>query len=32
MHPVYGLFAGISQVFGLAPVDWFADWPLPRSS
>jgi sorbitol/mannitol transport system permease protein len=28
MHPVYGLFAGISRAFGLASVDWFADWPL----
>ena len=28
MHPVYGLFAWISARFGLAPVDWLADWPL----
>jgi sorbitol/mannitol transport system permease protein len=28
MHPVYGLFAGISRTFGFTPVDWFADWPL----
>jgi sorbitol/mannitol transport system permease protein len=28
MHPVYGLFAGISRTFGLTPIDWFADWPL----
>ncbi|MEP3276936.1 MAG: sugar ABC transporter permease [Stappiaceae bacterium] len=28
MHPVSGLFAYIAKVFGLQPVDWFADIPL----
>src|SRR5215813_14062709 len=28
MHPVYGLFAWISRSFGLAPIDWFADYPM----
>jgi sorbitol/mannitol transport system permease protein len=28
MHPVQGLFAWISSVFGLQPIDWFAEAPL----
>ena len=28
MHPVQGLFAWISSVFGLQPIDWFANAPL----
>ena len=28
MHPVNGLFAWGSRLFGLAPVDWLGDWPL----
>ncbi len=28
MHPVNGLFAWISQTFGLQPVDWLAQIPL----
>lgn len=28
MHPVSGLLAWLSQVFGLTPVDWFTDFPL----
>lgn len=28
MHPVYGLFAWISKVFGLQPIDWLANLPL----
>jgi sorbitol/mannitol transport system permease protein len=28
MHPVYGLFAWVSSILGMAPIDWFADWPL----
>jgi sorbitol/mannitol transport system permease protein len=28
MHPVYGLFAWISRSVGLAPIDWFASYPL----
>jgi polyol transport system permease protein len=28
MHPVNGLFAWIANVFGLQPVDWFAQIPL----
>jgi sorbitol/mannitol transport system permease protein len=28
MHPVYGLFAWVSNSLGFAAVDWFADWPL----
>src|SRR6478752_8173644 len=28
MHPVSGLFAWISSVFGLTPIDWFTDAPL----
>jgi sorbitol/mannitol transport system permease protein len=28
MHPVSGLFAWIANLFGLTPVDWFAEMPL----
>lgn len=28
MHPVSGLFAWIAHLFGLTPVDWFAQAPL----
>jgi sorbitol/mannitol transport system permease protein len=28
MHPVQGLFAWISSVFGLQPIDWFSEAPL----
>jgi sorbitol/mannitol transport system permease protein len=28
MHPVSGLLAWLWQVFGLAPVDWFTDYPM----
>ena len=28
MHPVSGLFAYITSLFGLAPIDWFTDVPL----
>jgi sorbitol/mannitol transport system permease protein len=28
MHPVYGLFAWLSQSFGLQPIDWFSDHPM----
>ena len=28
MHPVYGFFAYVWQMFGLEPVDWMADLPL----
>ena len=28
MHPVSGLFAWITKLFGLTPVDWFNDVPL----
>ena len=28
MHPVYGIFAWIAHVFGVTPVDWFAQVPL----
>jgi sorbitol/mannitol transport system permease protein len=28
MHPVSGLFAWLSRVFGLTPLDWFAHAPL----
>ncbi|CAH2601440.1 Various polyols ABC transporter, permease component 1 [Rhodovastum atsumiense] len=28
MHPVNGLFAWITGLFGLPPVDWFAELPL----
>jgi len=28
MNPVSGFFAWVAQLFGLTPVNWFADWPL----
>ncbi len=28
MHPIYGVFGAVAHVFGLQPVDWFADYPL----
>ena len=28
MHPVQGLFAWIASIFGLQPIDWFAEAPL----
>jgi sorbitol/mannitol transport system permease protein len=28
MHPVQGLFAWIASLFGLQPIDWFAEAPL----
>jgi sorbitol/mannitol transport system permease protein len=28
MHPVYGVFARINEVFGLRPIDWFSSHPL----
>src|SRR5262245_5654499 len=28
MHPVQGLFAWIASLFGLQPIDWFANAPL----
>ena len=28
MNPVYGIFAWISQSFGLEPIDWLSDYPL----
>ena len=28
MHPSYGVFADIAKFFGMAPVDWFAQYPL----
>ncbi|KAK3604133.1 hypothetical protein CHS0354_001940 [Potamilus streckersoni] len=27
-HPVYGIFAWISQQIGLQPIDWLADYPM----
>jgi len=27
-HPVYGIFAAISHLFGLPAVDWFRDYPM----
>jgi sorbitol/mannitol transport system permease protein len=32
MHPGYGVFADIAQILRLQPVDWFAQYPLFRSS
>ncbi len=29
MHPVYGLFAWAFQLFGLEPIDWLAQFPMP---
>lgn len=28
MNPIYGLFAVVSQTFGLEPVDWLSQFPL----
>ena len=28
LHPVYGLVASAMRAIGLAPIDWFADYPL----
>ncbi len=28
MHPGYGVFADISRLFGLKPIDWFSQYPL----
>ena len=28
MHPIYGVFGAVAQVFGLRPVDWFAEYPM----
>jgi sorbitol/mannitol transport system permease protein len=28
MHPVNGLFAFLAKSVGLAPIDWFTNWPL----
>lgn len=28
MNPIYGVFAQVSQFFGLAPIDWLTDLPL----
>jgi len=28
MHPVNGLFAWIAELFGMRPVDWFAELPM----
>ncbi|SDD94463.1 sorbitol/mannitol transport system permease protein [Paracoccus isoporae] len=28
MHPSYGVFADVAQFLGMAPVDWFAQYPL----
>jgi sorbitol/mannitol transport system permease protein len=28
MHPVNGLFAFLGGLVGMAPVDWFGDWPM----
>ena len=28
MHPVYGMFAFISNLFGLEAIDWLSDFPL----
>jgi sorbitol/mannitol transport system permease protein len=28
MHPIYGVFGAVAHIFGLQPVDWFADYPL----
>jgi sorbitol/mannitol transport system permease protein len=28
MHPVYGLFAWVAELFGLTPVDWLATFPM----
>ncbi len=28
MHPIYGVLGAVAGVFGLQPVDWFAQYPL----
>ncbi len=28
MHPIYGVLGAVFRVFGLQPVDWFAQYPL----
>jgi sorbitol/mannitol transport system permease protein len=28
MHPIYGVFGAFARTLGLAPVDWFANYPL----
>ncbi|HWL89585.1 MAG TPA: sugar ABC transporter permease [Polyangiaceae bacterium] len=28
MNPVSGFFAWVARLFGMTPVNWFADWPL----
>ncbi|MBV9516293.1 MAG: sugar ABC transporter permease [Mycobacteriaceae bacterium] len=28
MHPIYGVLGSLARGFGLAPVDWFADYPM----
>ena len=28
MHPIYGVLGTLSRGLGLAPVDWFADYPM----
>lgn len=28
MNPVSGFFAWMAQLFGMTPINWFADWPL----
>lgn len=28
LNPIYGLFAQVSRLFGLAPVDWLSQFPL----
>ncbi len=28
MHPIYGVFGGVARSVGLAPIDWFAQFPM----
>jgi sorbitol/mannitol transport system permease protein len=28
LNPIYGLFAQVSRLFGLTPIDWLSDFPL----
>jgi sorbitol/mannitol transport system permease protein len=28
MNPIYGIFAQVSEAFGLVPIDWLSDYPL----
>ncbi len=28
MHPIYGVFGAVARAFGLAPIDWFAQFPM----